>query len=494
MSPTDEPLAVHDGVIAPKPANTMAKGMRSIGGAQAGQLALQIVSVAALARLLTPDEFGLFAMVTLVIGVAELFRDMGLSNAAVQAPEMSMGLRSNLFWANTGVGALLTVLVAASAPLIAAIYDRQELIPITIALAPTFLLSGLSTQYRVHLIRELRFGTLAAISMITPIAALVVAVTAALSGLGVWAIVIQSLASAVLTFTLLLFTCRWLPGRPSRATGIRGMLRLGGVFLASSLLTYVRMSVDSFIIGHQFGAEALGLYNRSVQVIRTPIRQLQQPFSSVVIPMAARLRDSDAAFMASLREFQPLMGYGVCVIAGLVAAAPQDVVLLVLGDQWLRAAPVLAVVAVSSAVAAASSPVAWLYTARGMGTALLCYTVFTTVLTIGLILAGATFGPVGAASGYLASAVLTFPTTFLRAERTSGLPMIRFGIQCARPVLLLALIWGSASALRLAWEPPAPWGIFVSMAIVGLICGAAAMLSAYREDYCLVFQSVKSMR
>lgn len=471
----------------------MARGMRTVGGAQAGQLALQLVSVAALARLLSPDEFGLFAMVMLVIGVAELFRDMGLSNAAVQAPAMSLGLRSNLFWANTGIGAGLTLLVAAIAPLVAAIYDRPELIAITIALAPTFLLSGAATQYRVHLIRELRFNTLAAISLLAPVAALTAAIAAALGGLGVWAIVIQSLTSAVTTLALLMVVCRWLPGRPSRSTGIRGMLRLGSAFLASSLLTYVRMSVDSFIIGYRFGPESLGLYNRSVQVIRTPIRQLQQPFSSVVVPMAARLRGDDVAFMRSLREFQPLMGYGICTLAALVAAAPRDVVLLVLGDQWLEAAPVLAVVAVSSAVAAASSPVDWLYTARGMGGALLAYTAFTATLTVVLIFAGAEFGPVGAAAGYLASTVVTFPTTFLRAEKLSGLPMTRFGITCAQPVALLAIIWGASAALRSTWQPSAPVGILVAVAIVGLVGAGSALLPAYRQDYRSILRSVRAM-
>ena len=472
----------------------MASGMRTVGLAQAAQLALQLLSVAILARLLTPHAFGLVAMVMVVIGVAELFRDMGLSNAAIQAPELSVGLRSNLFWVNTGIGALLTAVTAASSTLIAGLYDQPELVAITIALSPTFLLSGVATQYRVHLIRGLRFKALSRISLSVPALSLVAATIAALGGLEVWAIVVQALTSAVLTVVLLVIACRWLPGRPVPSTGVRGMLTLGSAFLGSSLLTYLRMNADTFIIGHRFGSEALGLYNRSVQLIRNPIRQLQQPFGSVVVPIAARVRADDAAFMATLREYQPLMGYGICALASLVVGAPQDVVRLALGDQWLHAAPVMTVVAASAAVSAAAQPVSWLYTARGMGRALLGYTSFTTILTITLILAGAQFGLVGAAAGYLASTLVSFPIAFLRAEKLTGLPMIRLGITCARPLVLLGTVWACSFALRSMWHAPPPVGIVIALAMMGLVFAVSLVIPGYLRDYKRLVQTVRSMR
>src|ERR1700750_2003460 len=113
---------------------------------QAGRTILQFGSIVALARLLTPADFGLVAMVTAVIGVADLVRDFGLSLAAVQAPKLSHGERTNLFWANVGLGLACTLVAMAMTPFIVAGYHEPRLAPIVLALAPVFLLSGITTQ------------------------------------------------------------------------------------------------------------------------------------------------------------------------------------------------------------------------------------------------------------------------------------------------------------------------------------------------------------
>lgn len=460
-----------------------ARGLLSTGTSQLGQMVLQLVSVAVLARLLTPEDFGLVAMVLIVIGVADLFRDLGLSNAAIAAKELSVGMRSNLFWANAGMGALLAVIVAALAPVIAALYGRPELAAITLGLAPVFLLSGLATQFRVQLVRSLRFSTLAWTGILTPALALVVAIPVAVMGGGPWTIVTQSLVGAGANLVLLAAAARWLPGRLQRQTGLRRMMRVGGAFFASSVLTYVKQNADSFIIGYQFGAGRLGLYNRSVQTIRTPIRQLQQPFGSVVVPVAARQQDDRIALMETLRGFAAPMIYGIAALAALVAGAPRDTISIVLGDQWLSAAPVMTTVALSAAVAAAAGPVSWVYTSLGLAGALLRYTTITTVITLVLIVGGAQFGFVGAAIGYLLSTIVSFPITFARVGRLSGLPTGRFAIDCARPLLLLAIVTGVSQTLLHQWEVPHPFGLLVALGTLVTVVLASLLLPPFRRDY-----------
>lgn len=470
-----------------------ARGLLSTGSSQIGQMVLQLVSVAVLARLLTPQDFGLVAMVMIVIGVADLFRDLGLSNAAIAARELSLGMRSNLFWANTGMGALLALAVAAFAPAIAALYGRPELTAITWGLAPMFLLSGLATQFRVHLVRSLRFSALAGISLVAPLLSLGIAIPLALAGAGPWAIVAQSLAGAAINLVLLVLIARWLPGRLERATGLRHMLRLGGAFFASSLLTYVKQNADSFIIGYQFGADRLGLYNRSVQTIRTPIRQLQQPFGAVVVPVAARQQDDKHALMATLRDFAAPMTYGISAVAAIAAGAPRDLIAVVLGSQWLDAAPVLMCVALSAAVAAAAGPVSWVYTSLGLAGALLRYTTLTTVITLVLIVAGAQFGFVGAAVGYLLSTMVSYPLTFARVGRLSGLPTARFALDCARPLLLMALVVGASHGLLTIWDVPQPFGLIVALAMLLVVSLLAAALPAVRGDYRRIRSTISRM-
>ena len=127
---------------------------------QAVKFIVQTASLILLARLLTPEDFGIVAMVVAITGAADLIRDFGLSLAAVQAKQLSDAERTNLFWANTGIGFVCCVVVSAAAPLIVWIYDKPELLPIVFAVAGVFIVSGAATQFRAELMRSLRFTAL----------------------------------------------------------------------------------------------------------------------------------------------------------------------------------------------------------------------------------------------------------------------------------------------------------------------------------------------
>ncbi len=139
-------------------------GARAAGGAavtMAGQLAKMVVQfggIILLARLLTPYDYGLMAMVTAIVGMAEILRDFGLSSAAIQAKHVSREQRDNLFWINSGIGLALAIVVFLSSSWIAHFYREPALLGISQALAVTFLFNGMTTQYRAHLSRALRFG------------------------------------------------------------------------------------------------------------------------------------------------------------------------------------------------------------------------------------------------------------------------------------------------------------------------------------------------
>ena len=139
-------------------------------GTQAVRALLQFGSVVILARLLSPEEFGLVAMVTAIIGLADLIRDFGLSSAAIQSKTLSAPERTNLFWANLALGALSTAIILVCAPLIQRMYDQAGLIPIIVALAWVFLISGANTQFRADLTRSMRYGKLALSDIVAQIA------------------------------------------------------------------------------------------------------------------------------------------------------------------------------------------------------------------------------------------------------------------------------------------------------------------------------------
>jgi O-antigen/teichoic acid export membrane protein len=165
-----------------------ARGAAVTLGAQGIKILVQLASVIVLARLLSPTDYGLVTMVVAIIGVGEIFRDFGLSSAAIQAPTLSRGQRDNLQWINTGIGLVLAGTVFASAGLIAQLYGHEQLVPLAQVLSVTFLVNGFATQYRADLIRRMRFRALALADVAAPVVALGVAIVGALLGWGYWAL------------------------------------------------------------------------------------------------------------------------------------------------------------------------------------------------------------------------------------------------------------------------------------------------------------------
>src|SRR5690606_2656049 len=135
----------------------------------------------------------LLAIVLVVVGVGEIFRDFGLTSASIQAPTLSPGQRDNLFWINAAIGALLSLALFMLAQPLAALTSQPEIAGMTHWLSALFLLNGLATQHRANLMRELRFRPLAIIDVTAAASALAVAIIAAMAGAGYWALVMQQL-------------------------------------------------------------------------------------------------------------------------------------------------------------------------------------------------------------------------------------------------------------------------------------------------------------
>jgi polysaccharide transporter, PST family len=285
-----------------------ARGASVVLGTQVARVLMQFASVVILARLLTPEDFGLVAMVTAIIGIAEIIRDAGLTSAAVQTPTLTDDERTNLFWANLGLGAACALVVLASAPLIVAGYGEPRLAPIVIALAFVFMISGANTQYRADLIRRMRFRQLAGSDVLAQFTAITVAVVLALAGAGLWAIVAQQIVTAVAAFLINIAQVRWLPGLPRRGVSLARFFRFGGGVLGTNALAYVTKSITAVAIGGYYGAAPLGLYNRAYQLLMTPLQQIDAPMTSVVLPVLARVQDDEETFARYLARTQSWPG------------------------------------------------------------------------------------------------------------------------------------------------------------------------------------------
>ncbi|WP_240322671.1 lipopolysaccharide biosynthesis protein [Austwickia chelonae] len=445
----------------------------SLGG-QILRVLIQTGSIVILARLLQPSEYGLIAMVMVIIGVGEIFRDFGLSSAAVQAPTLSDDERDALFWINTGLGVLLAVLLAVAAPLVALLFDEPALTGICQVLALTFVFNGAATQYRAGLTRELRFGALVVVDVAAQIGGVATAISLAAAGCGVWALAIQQVATGAVMMAALLATARWLPGRPRRGTDVRSFMTFGWYLVASQLVGYAANNADTFVIGLRLGKDPLGLYNRAFQLLMQSYNLVRVPITRVAVPVFARLQDDEIAYRRFLARGQLCLGYTLVVALAWVAGAAEPVVALLLGPDWSQVAPLLAWLAIAAAFDTLAFVGYWVYVSQGLTRDLMRFTFVASAIKITCVVTGSWFGLVGVAAGYALAPAVTWPVSLWWMGRCAGVVVDDLYLGALRIIVIAALSGGAAwvaVTLTSGW-----WS--VAQILAGGLAGAAAVMVA----------------
>lgn len=419
-----------------------ARGTAVTLAAQSGRFVLQIGSLVVLARLLSPEAFGLVAMATSVLGVAELVRDFGLSSAAIQAKQLSDAERTNLFWVNVAIGTGCAVVALVGARPIAALYGDPRVAGVVLALAGLLVVSGITTQFRAELSRDLRFGALGVVELSAQAAGVAVAITAAALGAGYWSIVAQQGTVVLTTCLLCVLACAWRPGLPRRSTSVRRFVRFGSHVLGTQVLGYATNNVDNVGIGAVWGAGPLGVYSRAYQLLMVPINQVNDPMSRVVLPVLSRVQDDLPTLQRYVEKAQRVGTYGLGPLFGVAAGLAAPLVALLFGDQWGAVVPVFVVLAVGGVFRGVGLVTYWGFLARGRADRQLRMYLVTRPLMIGMILGGLPWGPVGVAAGHSAAFLVYWVVSLVTMGRATGLDAGRLLRQALVALLALTLPLG----------------------------------------------------
>lgn len=450
---------------------------------QGMRVILQFASLVALARLLTPHDYGLVAFVAVIIGIGEIFRDFGLSSAAIRSPELTRAQSSNLFWINSSIGLALAVALFLLAETVANAFGQEEVVGIARVMAVVFLLNGVATQFRALLVRALRFRWLAATDVLAPAIALVAALTAALMGCGYWSLVVQNVTQALALLIGAVIGARVVPGLPRRDVSVRSFLAFGSNIVLTQLVMYATNRLDTAVIGFVHGATPLGLYNRAQQLVVTPVSQVQAPATSVAVPVLTRLQDNPARFDEFLLRGQLALGYPIALAMAFVAAAAQPIIEIMLGDQWLAAVPLLRLFAVMGIARNLAFVGSWVYVVRGLSGSLLRFTVATAIIPVSGVLIGAQWGIVGVAVGVALAPWITWPISIWWLSRVTSVPVRAMYGGAARIILVSLFTFCAAyGSIRLLPPLPAVGSVAVCAGVIVVTIGLLCLHPALRAD------------
>lgn len=408
--------------------------------ASALSLVVQLVSTVTVARLLTPTDFGVVAMVTTFVLLLMSVGVSGCTEAIIQRDKMDRFLASNLFWINLAVGVVLTVGFAASGSLLARFYKNQHVAQIAVALSPGILISSLNVVQVALLKRAMRFAAVSANDLIGRAASTVVTILLALTGWGYWSLVVGLLAQALSIAVGAWWLCRWIPSLPRRGVGTRAMLRFAAHVYGTFNATYLTRNFDNFLVGWRFNAVALGYYKKAYDLFALSASQLTIPLNHVALAAFSRVQNDPARMrrhLASLLEMVAFVGMAVGADLTLIG---KDVVRVVLGPKWLESGLIFVLFGPGIGVMLLNSTIGWIHVSIGKPERWFRWAVVESIATCSLFLMALPWGPAGIAVAWSVSYWVLLIPAFWYAGRP-----IHFGVS-----QLLAVVWKYALASLVA--------------------------------------------
>ena len=342
-------------------------GVRLMGIATVATVAIGLGQTIVLSRLLDPKDFGLMAMIWVVLGFAQAFSDVGMSNAILHKQDLTHEQLTSMYWVNVVAGLGVAIAAILFAPLLAVFYREPILVDLMPWVAVSFVLAAVGQQFQMIAQRDLRFGALASANILSAFTAALVSVFAAWMGRGVYALVLGGIGSA-LSRTVLLMAATgrtWWPSLHFNRANLRGVSRFGLYQIGERTANYIWSNVDYVMVGAYLGAEALGLYRVAYETVVRPLSTINPILNTVAYPLFSRKQNDNEALRRGFLEMVRLVGVLVFpLLAGLGAVAPLAVQ-VAFGAKWAAAAPVLQILCILGALRSLLNLVGSLIIAKG---------------------------------------------------------------------------------------------------------------------------------
>ena len=447
------------------------RGMAWAYGSYVGGRLLVLASTAVLARLLTPGDFGLVALALTFMTLLDGVSDLGLSDALViQKRELLHERAETVFVSGIAVGIALSLLVVAISPLVASFFDEPELLAITAVLGSNFVLKSLGVTHYALAQKDLDFRARTVAEFSEVAVRGTVGIVLAVSGLGVWSLVIGYLAGSIALDVAIWRMVPWRPRLQPKREHIRPLLGFGSTISAVSLIATVMGNLDYLFVGGVLGATSLGLYTIGFRIPELLIGLLAAVAGQVVFPAFAAVRGDDLrrAFLISLR-YTTLLALPITV-ALVVLAEP--LILVAFGDQWTESIDITRIVSVYALAQALGVPAGMVYKATGRAGVLLAIAVPALVALTVLLVLFTDRGIEAAALSHVVVALAAGLVNTVLSTRLLAVSFTALGRSIAPAVAAAACMTPPMVAAALLIDLPV-----VALAVGG-VAGAAVYLGA----------------
>ncbi|MEM6737402.1 MAG: lipopolysaccharide biosynthesis protein [Bacteroidota bacterium] len=302
-------------------------------GNYGGQVIVFVISIF-LARLLSPEEFGLVGMAMVFIHILRVFADFGFASALIQNRNNTHLIYSSVFYLNLIVGSLFTITLFFLAPLIGGFYKNHEVSILVQWLSPLFILSGFNIVQSAILKRQLAFKKISIILLISQTISGGLAIFLAFKGYGIYALVIQQLLTAILNSFMLWKTAEWRPKFEFSMSELRRIIRFSSYIFFGQFFDQVFKQMDTLAVGKLFNPTTLGFYTRAESLNSLISKNSVTTFNRVFFPVLSKIHQDSEKFERVYFKVLDLVSIIAVFITGLFFLVGKELIIGLFGEQW----------------------------------------------------------------------------------------------------------------------------------------------------------------
>jgi polysaccharide transporter, PST family len=352
---------------------------------------------------------------------APMIVDLGTTDAATQKSQVTQEEISELFWLNVTLGAFLTLLFAAASPLLGSFFGEPSLTGMALVSSLVFILTALPIQHYALMRRAMEFRTIATIDLTSNAVSSAVSVALAFGGWGYWSLVAKPLVQLSLTALGAWLSCPWVPNRPRLALQARDLVRFGLGVTGFTVIDTSARSVDRLALGYFYGPVALGYFQNAFLIYSNLVSIATEQLHGIAVSGLSKLRDDAHKLKRSWSSALSTLSFFSAPAFAVLAVTGQDFIVILLGQKWAPAGPLLCIFAFRGIVATIERTMGWLHVVAGRSDRWVRWGAFSAAFQMVLLVAGLPFGPVGVVTAYTVAMFVLFLPALAYAGKPLGI-------------------------------------------------------------------------
>ena len=392
---------------------------------QIAQFAITVI----FARMLYPDDFGLFAMALVIVNFLAVLMEMGMDKALIQKQDIHDAHYSSVFWLTVFTGICCAIFLILLSPSITAFYRKPELKPMLMVMSVNFLFSSFVIVQQAIITKEMRFRELAIIDISAFVGSGIIGIYLANNKWGAWSLVYQLLSYTLVDGALLWIFSSWKPRFYFSISDIREVFHFSANLTGSNIVNYFARNIDKLLIGRFLGAQALGYYSLSYRLMLFPLQNISWVVGGVMFPVLSKIKDDlEKVRKAYLKITRAISLIAFPLLCGLFVIAP-EFVRAVYGAKWEPAVILIRILCVAGIAQSVGTTIGNIILSQGKSSLQFKMQIYSAVSVFFSVLIGARWGINGVAVSYALQSLIWVVFTFYVTNRLIGLGHLDFYAQ-----------------------------------------------------------------